>query len=95
MLLEHGLGFVQRRCTCNLEKERDLICAWTNGIAHNYSSLQAIEFYLSSSAQADVIRPGTGPGYENTEPGCIYAVPHVPFIICLLRSADAKCSEIV
>ena len=35
MLLEHGMEFIQRRCTCNLEKERDPICAWKNGIAHH------------------------------------------------------------
>ena len=38
-LLEHGLRFVQRRRACNSAKERDPICAWTNGIAqHQFSS---------------------------------------------------------
>ena len=38
-LLERGLRFVQRRRTRNSAKERDPICAWTNGIAqHQFSS---------------------------------------------------------
>ena len=34
-LLERGLQFVQRRHTRNSVKERDPICAWTNGIAQH------------------------------------------------------------
>ena len=38
MLLVHGLRFAQRRHTRNSVKERDLICAWTNGIAQHQSA---------------------------------------------------------
>ena len=37
-LLEHGLRFAQRRHTRNSVKERDPICAWTNG--NTYTRLQ-------------------------------------------------------
>ena len=37
-LLECGLRFAQRRLTCNSVKERDPICAWTNGIAQHQSA---------------------------------------------------------
>ena len=37
-LLERGLPFVQGRRICNLVKERDPICAWTNGIAQIQSA---------------------------------------------------------
>ena len=37
-LLVHGLRFVQRRHTRNSVKERDPICAWTNGIAQHQSA---------------------------------------------------------
>ena len=36
--LERGLRFVQRRRTRDSVKERDPICAWTNGIAQHQSS---------------------------------------------------------
>ena len=38
-LLEHGLRFVQKRHTRNSVKERDLICALTNGIAQHESAV--------------------------------------------------------
>ena len=34
----HGLWFAQRRHTRNSVKERDPICAWTNGIAQHQSA---------------------------------------------------------
>ena len=37
-LLVHGLRFALRRHTRNLVKERDPICAWTNGIAQHQSA---------------------------------------------------------
>ena len=37
-LLVHGLRFAQRRHTRNSVKERDPICAWTNGIAQHQSA---------------------------------------------------------
>ena len=37
-LLVHGLRFVQRHHTRNSVKERDPICAWTNGIAQHQSA---------------------------------------------------------
>ena len=37
-LLVHGLQFAQRRHTRNSVKERDPICAWTNGIAQHQSA---------------------------------------------------------
>ena len=37
-LLEHGLRFAQKRRTRNSVKERDPICAWTNGIAQHQSA---------------------------------------------------------
>ena len=37
----------------------------------------------------------TGPGYENTEPGCILTILRVPSIVCPLRSADGKFGKVV
>ena len=37
-LLEHGLRFAQRCHTHNSVKERDPICAWTNGISQHQSA---------------------------------------------------------
>ena len=58
------------------------------------ASKQAIEFNPSRSGKANFNRPGTGPGYKNTDPGSIFAVLRVPSIVCPLRSADTK-SKIV
>ena len=55
---------------------------------------QAIELDQSCTGQAHSIRPGTGPGYGNTEPGCILTKLRVPFIIRLLKSADAKSARL-
>ena len=49
-------------------------------------SLQVTELDPSCLKQTHSIRPGTGPGYENMEPGCILTVLCIPFIICPLSS---------
>ena len=59
------------------------------------TSPQAIELNPSCSGQAHFNRPGTGPEYENTEPGRSFAVFRVPFMGCPLRSADAKSGKVV
>ena len=58
-------------------------------------SLQAIDLNTSCSGQAQTNRPSTVYGYESTDPGCNLTVLRVPFIICLLRSADAKYDTII
>ena len=57
--------------------------------------LQAIELNSSCSGQVHSSKPGTGHGYESTEPKCILAVLHAPSIIFPLRSADAKSRKII
>ena len=52
------------------------------------------EINPSCLGQAQSNKPGTDSGYENTEPGCIFAVLRVPFII-LLRSPDATSAKVV
>ena len=64
-----------------------------SSIAQHQSA--GIELKPSCSGQARSNRPGTGPGYENTEPGCILAVFRVPSIIRSVRSADAKSRKFV
>ena len=59
------------------------------------TSSKAIEFNTSCSGQAQPNRPGTGPGYETTEPGYILAVFRVPSIICPLTIADAKSGKVI
>ena len=49
----------------------------------------------SCSGQAQSNRPGTGHGYENTEPECTLTVFRVPFVIRPLRSADAKSGKFI
>ena len=51
------------------------------------TSPQAAKLNPSCSGQAHVNRPGTGPGYKNTEPGSILTVQRIPFMVCPLRSA--------
>ena len=92
-LLERNLQFIQSRRIYNSLKERDPICAWTNGIAN--TSPQAIELIPSCSGQAHCNTPGSGYGYENTEFGCILAVIRVALIVFSLRSADAKFGKVV
>ena len=60
-----------------------------------YTSSQAIELNHSCLKEAHSNRPCTGPGYENTEPECIFAVLRVLSIICPLRSADSKTSKVL
>ena len=49
-------------------------------------SPQAIDLNPSCSGQAHSNRPGTGHGYESTEPECILTLLCIPYIICPLRS---------
>ena len=66
-----------------------------SSIAQHQSA--GIELNSSCSGQARSNRPGTGPGYENTEPGCIHAVFRVPSINIIrpVRSADTKSRKVV
>ena len=57
------------------------------------TSPQAVELNPSCSGQAHPNRSGTGPGNKNTEPERIFTVLHILFMICPLRSADAKLSK--
>ena len=52
------------------------------------TSPHAIELDPRCLEQVHSNKPGTDPGYENTEPGYIFAVLRVPFIICPLKSAN-------
>ena len=70
----------------------DLICAWT--IKSPKASTQAIKL-TQAVLQAYSNRSGTGSGNENMEREFILAVLCVPFIICPLKSADAKCGKVV
>ena len=66
-----------------------------DGIESADTSLQAIELDPSCSGQAYSSRPGTGPGYRSTNPGCILTVLLVPSMIRPLRGADAKSGKVV
>ena len=60
------------------------------------TSSQAIELNHSCLKEAHSNRPCTGPGYENTEPECIFAVLRVlSSIICPLRSPDSKTGKVL
>ena len=59
------------------------------------TSPQAVELNRSCSGQTHSNRSGPGPGYKNTEPGCILAIIFVPSLIRPLRSADAKSGKVV
>ena len=54
------------------------------------TSLQVVELNPSFSEQACPNRPGTGLGHKNPEPGRIFTVLRIPFIVCLLKSTDDK-----
>ena len=54
-----------------------------------------VELNPSCSGQAHPNRPGIGPGYKNMEPENILMTLRLPFMICPLRSTDAKSSKIV
>ena len=58
------------------------------------TSFQAVELSPSCSGQSHPNRPGTGPGHKNTEPGKMFTVLRILFIICPLRSADAKFGKV-
>ena len=75
-----------RGAALTIVKERDLICAWTNGIAQHQSV--GVELNLGCLRQAHSNRPGTGRGNENMDSGSILS--RVPFMVNQLRRADAK-----
>ena len=58
------------------------------------TSSQAVELNPSCLGQAHPNTPGTGLGQKNMEPGRIFTVLHIPFMICPL-SADAKSGKVV
>ena len=88
-----GLRFAQWRRTRNLVKsETPLVYG---EIESPNTSSQAIKLDQSCSGQAHSNKPGTGPGYENTELECVLALLRVPPIICPLRSTDAKHGKVV
>ena len=87
-LLECGLSFVQRRRTCNLVRERLHLCM------DKWNCPTSVCRRLSFG-KTHLNRPGTGPGYENTEPESILTVLRVPFIVCPLRREDAKSGKVV
>ena len=90
ILLAHDL---QRHHTYNSVKEQDPICAYMNGNTQHQSAGNELD--PSCLWQAHSNRPGTGPGYKSTEPGCLLTVLHLPSIIYVLRNVDAKPSKIV
>ena len=49
----------------------------------------------SCSWQVQSNRPGTDPGYEDKETGCILTVLRVSSIIRVLRSADVQSSKVI
>ena len=59
------------------------------------TSPQAVELNPSCLGQARFNRPGTGPKYKSTEPGSIFTILRISFIVCTLRSADAKSGKVV
>ena len=54
------------------------------------TSSQPVELNPSCSGQACPNRPGTSPRHKNTEPGRIFTVLCIPFMVCPLKSADAN-----
>ena len=82
----HAMRFVQRRHTRNSVKGR---------MESPNTSSQAVELNPSCSGQAHLNRSGTGPGHKNTDFGIIFTVLWVPFMLCSLRSANAKSSKVV
>ena len=79
----HGLWFVHSQFG---EKVRPNLCMdkWNHPIpVHRWLSLTHAN------------RTGTGPEYKDMEPGSILTVLCIPFMICPLRSADAKSGKVV
>ena len=51
---------------------------------------------LTQAVREKLIPTGlTGPGYQNTKPGCILTILRVPSIISPLRNANAKSDKVV
>ena len=92
--LKRGLRFVQWRRTRNSVKKRDPFVHGQLELPN--TSPQAIELDPSGSRQPHFNWPGTGPGYENAEPGCMYShnTPHSS-INHPLRSADIWSGKVV
>ena len=59
------------------------------------TSSQAVKLNPSCLGQAQPNRPRTSPGHKNTEPGSIFTVLRVLFMIYPFRSADVKSSKVV
>ena len=55
----------------------------------------AVELNLRCSGQAHPNRPGTGRGYKHMEPGSIRTILRLSFLVCSLRSMDAKSDKVV
>ena len=51
------------------------------------TSPQAVKFNLNCSRQAHFNGPDIGPGYKNTEPGSIFTILCIYFMVCPPRSA--------
>ena len=59
------------------------------------TGMQAIKFEPNCFGQAHFKRPGIGPAYEITEPGCMLTVLRVSFTPRPTRNADAKSSKVI
>ena len=53
------------------------------------TSPQTTELNPNCSGQVHLNRPGTGFGRKSTEPGSIFTVLRIPFMVCPFRSVDA------
>ena len=77
----------------DLVKEQDPICAWR--MESPNTSPQVVKPNASCLGQAHLNRSGTCPGYKNTKLGSILTILSIPFMICPLRSMDAKFGKVV
>ena len=59
------------------------------------NSPQAVELNPSFLGQVHPNSPGSGPACKNKEPGSILTILRAPFMVCPLRSADAKSGKVV
>ena len=59
------------------------------------TSLQVVELNPSCSRQTHLNRLNISPGHKITEPGRIFTVLCILFMVCPFRSMDAKCSKVV
>ena len=93
MLLEHGLQLVQRRHTRNSVKEQIPHFCLDEWNCPTPVLRQLINPNCSCHAHPN--RLGTNFGYKNKEPGSIFTTLHIPFMVNLFRSADAKSGKVV